>query len=34
MADAMLPKYDTRSAKMEQLYFAEEINELRGAGKG
>ncbi|KAK6920572.1 Transcription factor GRAS [Dillenia turbinata] len=26
--DAMLPKYDTRSAKMEQFYFAEEIKNI------
>ncbi|OMP12018.1 Transcription factor GRAS [Corchorus olitorius] len=26
--DAMLPKYDTRRAKMEQFYFAEEINNI------
>ncbi|KAJ6748457.1 hypothetical protein OIU79_029546 [Salix purpurea] len=28
--DAMLPKYDTRRAKMEQFYFAEELNGMRG----
>ncbi|KAL6177585.1 hypothetical protein ACLB2K_049111 [Fragaria x ananassa] len=26
--DAMLPKYDTRRAKMEQFYFAEEIKNI------
>ncbi|OMP02454.1 Transcription factor GRAS [Corchorus olitorius] len=26
--DAMLPKYDTKRAKMEQFYFAEEINNI------
>ncbi|KAM7275320.1 hypothetical protein ACFE04_017186 [Oxalis oulophora] len=26
--DAMLPKYDTRRAKMEQFYFAQEINNI------
>ena len=26
--DTMLPKYDTRHAKMEQLYFAEEIKNI------
>jgi hypothetical protein len=35
--DAMLPKYDTRRAKMEQFFFAEEINNIvscEGADRG